>query len=391
MSIWTSEDIMGRYLPIRGDGNCLFRALAVGLGGHITHENLRRIIVEEVRDHWDNYVNHVFDYKTPHEYYLGMSKLNVWGASVECLACANIYNRRVAIVSDGILMADFGTHNDKNPIVLRYIGNNHYDLYEPAVLFLFNTGGAPAAVASAAVAPAAVVPAAVVPAAVVPAAVVTAAVVPAAVVTAAVVTAAVAPAAVAPAAVAPAAVAPASVAPASVAPESVAPASVASTKAVSTKVASAKAAATKAFSAKAASTKAISAKAASAKAASAKAASAKAASAKAASVKKASAAVASAAVASAAVASAKSISRKRPPQPRVVTLSQKLGRVDFDKRLKEWKSLPATDLEKPEWRIRNERTTEFYQNAWEFNDRDFQDILVHRLSKKPRWKALYAP
>ncbi|CAG9765764.1 unnamed protein product [Ceutorhynchus assimilis] len=35
--------------------------------------------------------------------------------------------------------------------------------------------------------------------------------------------------------------------------------------------------------------------------------------------------------------------------------------------------------------MRNDRITEYYQNAWEFGYRDFQDIPLHRLSKEKDW------
>ncbi|CAG9772098.1 unnamed protein product [Ceutorhynchus assimilis] len=155
MSIWV-EDTIGRYLPIQEDGNCLFRALAVRLGGNITHKQLRKIIVKEVRDHWGNYINNVFDYKNANKYYWGMLQLGKWGSAAECLACANVFNRRVVIVRDGILLVDHGSRDDIHPIVLRYIGDNHYDLHEPAVVSLFNAGGAAVARSPVAVAPAAV-------------------------------------------------------------------------------------------------------------------------------------------------------------------------------------------------------------------------------------------
>ncbi|CAH1183037.1 unnamed protein product [Ceutorhynchus assimilis] len=168
MSIW-KKDTVGKYLGIQGDGNCLFRALSVGMGGNFSHEKLREILVNEVRDKWDEYANNVFDYDNVDHYYREMMKVSVWGSYAEIFAFSNVLQRRVVVISDGREAVDVGPQ-DNTPIVLRFVGNNHYDLYEDTVIPLpVTVVGAAAARTPVVVAPAVAVSTVATPAIVAPA------------------------------------------------------------------------------------------------------------------------------------------------------------------------------------------------------------------------------
>ncbi|CAG9765765.1 unnamed protein product [Ceutorhynchus assimilis] len=178
MSIW-KKDTFGKYREMQGNGNCLFRALSVGLGENVTHEELREILVNEVRDKWDEYVNYVFYFNNANDYYREISRVTTWGSFAEILAFSTVLQRRVVVMRDGRKLVDVGSQ-DNTPIVLRYIGDNHYDLNEDTVIPLPDTVAgsarppvlvAPAAAVSTVVTPAIIAPAiAVASAAVAPAA-----------------------------------------------------------------------------------------------------------------------------------------------------------------------------------------------------------------------------
>ncbi|KAK3911682.1 ATP-dependent DNA helicase PIF7 [Frankliniella fusca] len=86
-------------VDVAGDGNCLFRALSVGLSHHPeAHRYLRNETTDYVAAHWLEYeaIRHE-EYLTVEEYVAAMKLDGVYGGYVETLAAAELFNVRIKV------------------------------------------------------------------------------------------------------------------------------------------------------------------------------------------------------------------------------------------------------------------------------------------------------
>ncbi|XP_060519139.1 uncharacterized protein LOC132697601 [Cylas formicarius] len=123
------SDRYGRYRVAAGDGNCLFRSIAVGLHGNDRqHFQVRSNAVAAAENNWNDLAVWT-DFTNFDDYKNVMSKNGEWGSAMEVFALSSFYNRRFLIIENGKILLDQGRMDDTNPILLRYSGHNHYDCY----------------------------------------------------------------------------------------------------------------------------------------------------------------------------------------------------------------------------------------------------------------------
>ncbi|XP_060526909.1 uncharacterized protein LOC132702345 [Cylas formicarius] len=123
------SDRYGRYRVAAGDGNCLFRSIAVGLHGNDRqHFQVRSNAVAAAENNWNDLAVWT-DFTNFDDYKNVMSKNGEWGSAMEVFALSSFYNRRFLIIKNGKILLDQGRMDDTNPILLRYSGHNHYDCY----------------------------------------------------------------------------------------------------------------------------------------------------------------------------------------------------------------------------------------------------------------------
>ncbi|EPS64255.1 hypothetical protein M569_10527, partial [Genlisea aurea] len=119
------------YKSIRGDGNCLFSAVAEQIGISHTPTSIRIIAIDYMRNHTaefeefiPNFNKQVFDQRL-----VNMSNDGVWGDMYEIYALAEYFQRPIVIVHDDIKRNHiiFNQNAQELPIFLYYTMGLHYD------------------------------------------------------------------------------------------------------------------------------------------------------------------------------------------------------------------------------------------------------------------------
>ena len=125
-------------VSVKGDGSCLFRAIAHHVyGTEQMHSEVRYEIVEFVSDHWDSYAVMTYDASSNGDNYSGkelykadMTRTECYGRLCESVAAGNLYPFLFEVYNNGMLLQAFGDNN--NPVVrLLFSGqdlsNGHFD------------------------------------------------------------------------------------------------------------------------------------------------------------------------------------------------------------------------------------------------------------------------
>ena len=128
-----------RIVRVKGDGNCLFRALlrasGVALVTHAAAYTLRMQVVAWLRDHWEDAL---VDGLTPavmadaerDAYLAAIRQDGAHGGQLELLAAERVLGRPVCVVQAGNKAVLHGTPRRAGTVYLLY-GGNHYDALEP--------------------------------------------------------------------------------------------------------------------------------------------------------------------------------------------------------------------------------------------------------------------
>ncbi|XP_073960778.1 uncharacterized protein [Choristoneura fumiferana] len=95
----TTKIEMPRYVPIRGDGNCMFRSVAYCIfGNQERHREIRSKVVERVCQEWQRYKDFIigdrsygFNVQTASDYRALMSRDGEYAGHVELHCVSEIY------------------------------------------------------------------------------------------------------------------------------------------------------------------------------------------------------------------------------------------------------------------------------------------------------------
>lgn len=132
----TEHSLLQEYGFIRkqiiGDGNCLFRAIAIQLNmEEEQHQEIRHIAVEYMRTHIDDFAGFISDFNesTFNERLNAMSQNGVWGDIYEIYALAQYFHRPIAIIHNDLNRNHIVFNQDAagTPIILYYTAGLHYD------------------------------------------------------------------------------------------------------------------------------------------------------------------------------------------------------------------------------------------------------------------------
>ena len=118
-----------RVVRMRGDGNCLFRALSQCDGEN--HQAVREKVVRHLRTHWDSvYQSFVSDEEKRDDYLTTLSRPGVWGDELCLAAYSAVYRcpvRVYAATAPHALLAHYGATR-RGGAVRRVLYNGcHYD------------------------------------------------------------------------------------------------------------------------------------------------------------------------------------------------------------------------------------------------------------------------
>jgi len=137
-----------RLVPVLGDGNCLFRALAIGFYGDPNrHGEVRKEIVQEMRAHEDRYAHFHAEDVSFDEYLAKMSEDTAWGGELEIRAFENLRQCWVVVVQakrdGGVEIVrkhsntnveaadDSASMENRSRVYVLYSGESHYDALAP--------------------------------------------------------------------------------------------------------------------------------------------------------------------------------------------------------------------------------------------------------------------
>ena len=87
-----------KLVRIRGDGNCLFRALSlIVYGSEMCHAKVRELLVNFVRTNADNFRVYVTTGTTLEDHLLHMQYSRTWATQVELYAAASLFGREIFV------------------------------------------------------------------------------------------------------------------------------------------------------------------------------------------------------------------------------------------------------------------------------------------------------
>lgn len=125
------------HSSIKGDGNCLFRAVEaqlkkLGIFTSHTYESLRKVAVEELGGRQSN-LKGFFENGNVGNYLQTMSKDGEWGGEPEIVALASVLKININVVtpSEDLDRAILSYGNSKDPTILLGLCNGHYCSLEP--------------------------------------------------------------------------------------------------------------------------------------------------------------------------------------------------------------------------------------------------------------------
>jgi hypothetical protein len=120
---------------VAGDGNCMFHAVAHRLAAHgdstFTHQALRQIAVECLRDHWADFVVY-FDAESGNESYdafcLRLSLDREWGDQLVLVALCRALNVSITVLSDAIPEpTEINSGEARSIGFILFRNNNHFN------------------------------------------------------------------------------------------------------------------------------------------------------------------------------------------------------------------------------------------------------------------------
>ena len=122
--MWTSIVPLGiiawmtlrkRVIEMKGDGNCLFRALVYRR--RETHEEMRESLVSHIRKNWDNYAPFLTE-EDRHTYVATMQKNGEWGDELILNSFCDKYKCTVRVLDedDHHLISVYGTEGEAKAI-----------------------------------------------------------------------------------------------------------------------------------------------------------------------------------------------------------------------------------------------------------------------------------
>ena len=124
------KDVLGYdVLHIKGDGNCLFRAIGFQLNPSKDHSDVRLQVVDYMENNKDRFENFMEDNMNFEEYIDRMKLIGTWGGEVEVVAASEVFGVRISIfcpLSHNFYNGD--PKHEKCKVILSYHGNNHYNV-----------------------------------------------------------------------------------------------------------------------------------------------------------------------------------------------------------------------------------------------------------------------
>lgn len=130
-----------RVIPIRGDGNCLFRSVSYSIyGTQDRHREIRLSVVERIVEHWHRYKDFIigdrsygFHMYTAHDYRRLMSTDGEYAGHVELHCVSELYPQYTfKIHRDSCSKTiDYGRgRNVKHLLFSGYLDAGHYSVLE---------------------------------------------------------------------------------------------------------------------------------------------------------------------------------------------------------------------------------------------------------------------
>ncbi|CAG9312101.1 unnamed protein product [Blepharisma stoltei] len=123
-------------VPIRGDGNCLYRSLAQILtGDQSNHSSIRQLIADHIERNSDRYNEALQDIldsdhrQTINQYIQNIREPSYWGGDLEISAASELFDLNIAIHSEMLrdpFIISTG-ENTNQTIHLLYTNGNHFD------------------------------------------------------------------------------------------------------------------------------------------------------------------------------------------------------------------------------------------------------------------------
>jgi hypothetical protein len=113
------------YTTIKGDGNCLFRALAYAVtGSEDEHPLMRAVLCKEMKDRDDEGRRHVRE--------SGMQKNGVWGTTDELFSASRLLKSTIAVWSQFGASKSWQLHGEGDPTL--YLDNGSGDHFNVVML-----------------------------------------------------------------------------------------------------------------------------------------------------------------------------------------------------------------------------------------------------------------
>ena len=118
-------------VPIRGDGNCMFRALALGgFGCENSYPLIREMIWDFIHTNSERFIPFITDGDLDN-YLKNKRKNKTWGDHIELIAFSELFNWTISVYD---LETDLSPHYSfenmcaERKIILKYRNNDHYNL-----------------------------------------------------------------------------------------------------------------------------------------------------------------------------------------------------------------------------------------------------------------------
>ena len=128
-----ADGIFRKLIPVVGDGNCLFRAIALGCGHpQNEHGRFRKLAVAEMKTNPGRYSSF---YSTIEQFQQRLETVindRAWGDEVEALAIANALNLKILLRTPAMPPQLLGPPVANRIVELVFLCGNHYDLLIPA-------------------------------------------------------------------------------------------------------------------------------------------------------------------------------------------------------------------------------------------------------------------
>ncbi|GBL84377.1 hypothetical protein AVEN_117151-1 [Araneus ventricosus] len=124
-----------KIYPMRGDGNCLFRAMSYFvLGRQADHDFIRKMVVKHVCDNWDRFRNFATE-SNAEDYASHMNSPRTYGGEAEIVAFTEIFGLKVQVFFQDFPQRSALTFGDSSTTCyVMYSGmadNGHYDVLLP--------------------------------------------------------------------------------------------------------------------------------------------------------------------------------------------------------------------------------------------------------------------